>query len=488
MDNLNSVKLYPKKRAMKNILILADGLAATHFIDRINQKRMGDNHYTVVTPDTFPVPEKIVVEMRFHHFDPTSYSKLREVLHSTAFHMVFIVLDSPEETGESLKNIRMADEKIRVYLLDHWDAFDESDESYTQVFNLNQLISNRLFDHLPNVPLVAQNVGLAQGEIMEVAIPFGSQFAYRHIGSISQVKWRIVALYRDGKLILPTSATMIKPQDSILIVGRPNILNSVYLRILNKEGLFPEPFGKSLYLVLDMCLDAEQAITYLQEALYMRQRLDGRTLLVRIVNPGDFALTEEVKRLAKGEAEVLVEYADEDMLAVITADTQQYNIGMISISIDTLKRDRLAAELFALRKLVYVFGDTPLCNVTGSVVLMGEDEEMESISSTSFYISETLGFDLCLCNFDPEGDFESRKNTIEHYETLSHATHYPIAIREKKANPVRTLAEMENILQIAPLSQDPELGSFFSLFSTSPQDHLLASVKHPKLLIPVMLE
>jgi hypothetical protein len=474
---------------MKNILILADGLSAEHFIKRVNQKRTGDNQYVIVTPNhAFPVPEKALVEMKFHTFDPTSYSKLREVLHATHFHMVFIILDSPEETQESLKNIRMVDEKIRIYLLDHWDAFDESDESYTQVFNMHQLIANRLFDHLPNVPLVAQNVGLSEGEIMEVAIPFGSNFAYRHIGSISQVKWRIVALYRDAKLILPSSATMIKPQDTILIVGKPNILSNVYLRIINKEGLFPEPFGKNLYMILDMELDADQVLNYMNEALYLRERLDDRELVIRIINPGDFALLDRIKALANGNVEVVVEYSSDDVNAVITSDMQHFNIGLLFISMDTFSGESLAAELFSLRKLVYIFGDTPLYTVTHSVVLMGEDEEMESISSTSFYISETLGFDLCLCHFDPEGDFESRKMIIEHYETLSHATHYPITIEEKKVNPVRALNAMENILQIAPLTYDLEPNSFLSKFSTKPQDHLLTNTKHPKLLIPVVLD
>jgi len=474
---------------MKNILILAEGLSAEHFIKRINQKRIGDNHYVIVTPDPqFPIPAKPVVEMQHHRFDPTSYSKLREVLYATQFNMIFIILNSPDETRETLKNIRMVDEKIRIYLLDHWDAFDESDESYTQVFNLNQLIANRLFDHLPNVPLVAQNVGLSEGEIMEVGIPFGSSFAYRHIGSISQVKWRIVALYRDAKLILPTAATMIKPQDSILIVGKPNILNNVYQRIINKEGLFPEPFGKHLYLLLDLSFDADQALNYISEALYMQERLEGRKLIVRVINPGDFALLGAIKSLANTQVEIAVEYQSREVGAVITADMQQYNIGLIFTSSDTFSGDTIASELLDLKKLVYIFGETPLYTVTNSVILMGEDEEMESISSTSFYISETLGFDLCLCNFDPEGDFQSRKMIVEHYETLSHATHYPITIKEKKANPIRTLASMENILQIAPLTYDLDTGSFLSRFSTKPKDHLLRDTKHPKLLIPVVLD
>ena len=101
-----------------------------------------------------------------------------------------------------------------------------------------------MYDQLPNVPLVAQNVGLGQGEIMEVHIPFGSSYAYRHIGSILQRKWKIAALYRDEKQILPTNATMIKPNDTLLILGKPLVLDGVYRTINKRMGLFPEPFGK----------------------------------------------------------------------------------------------------------------------------------------------------------------------------------------------------------------------------------------------------
>jgi hypothetical protein len=40
---------------------------------------------------------------------------------------------------------------------------------------------------------------------------------------------------------------------------------------------------------------------------------------------------------------------------------------------------------------------------------MSENEKMESISSTAFDISESLSLKLTLGDFDPEGDFESKK-------------------------------------------------------------------------------
>jgi len=473
---------------MKNILILAEGLAAEHFIKKINEKRAGDNNYVVVAPPSFPRPQKSVVDMTFHSFDPTSYSKLREVLNRTAFSIIFIVLDSKEETKETLQNIRLDNEKIRVFVLDNWDAFESIDESYTQVFNLNQLIGNRLFVNLPNVPRVAQNIGLFEGEIMEIMVPFGSSFAYRHLGSISQVKWKIMALYRDGKLILPTSATMIRPQDTMLIIGKPHVLNNIYLRISNKGGLFPEPFGKNLYVIIDMEIDGEHMLNYIYESMYLKERLEGRELIIRVINPGDFSLLNKIKALKCKTIHIVIDYNEDTIGSIIISDMQRFNIGLIFTSIETFSSKRVATELLNLKKLVYIYGDTPLHTIDTSVILMTQEEEMESISSTSFYISETLDYDLLLCNFDPEGDFDSKRMIKEHYETISHATNYPITIEEKRVNPMRMLNIMDNILQIAPFIKGLESNSILSIFSTKTNDHLLNGTKHPKLLVPVVLD
>ena len=474
---------------MKNILILAEGLAAEHFIKKINEKRAGANNYIVVAPSSFPRPEKTVVDMKFHSFDPTSHSKLRELLNRIAFNIIFVVLNSEDETKETLRNIRVVDDKIRVYLLDNWDAFDmQDDESYTQIFNLNQLIGNRLFVNLPNVPRIAQNIGLFEGEIMEVMVPFGSSFAYRHLGSISQVKWKIMALYRDGKLILPTAATMIRPQDTMLTIGKPNVLNNIYQRISNKGGLFPEPFGKNLYVILDMKTDSAHMLNYIYESMYLKERLEGRELVIRVINPGDFNLLNKIKTLKSKTIHIVIDYSEDSVGSIIISDMQKFNIGFIFTSIETFSDKSLASELLDLKKLVYIYGDTPLHTVDTSVILMTEEAEMESISSTSFYISETLDYELLLCNFDPEGDFGSREMIKEHYETISLATNYPITIEEKRANPMRMPNIMDNILQIAPFTKGIESGSILSIFSTKVSDHLLNGTKHPKLLVPVVLD
>ena len=118
---------------------------------------------------------------------------------------------------------------------------------------------------------------------------------------------------------------------------------------------------------------------------------------------------------------------------------------------------------------------------------MGEQGKMESISSTALDISETLNLKLTLGDFDPEGDFESKKMIVEHYETLTHIFNMEINVEQKVANPIRELSNRQEMLQIAPFEKELNTNSLMNLLSTKIQDFLLTTDKHPKLLVPFAL-
>ncbi len=420
--------------------------------------------------------------------DPTSFSKLKNIMDATKFSNLFIVMEDIEDARYALKNITLINTKIRIVLVNQWDD-DEigKDQDYITIVHSDQLIAAHLYDQLPNVPLVAQNVGLGQGEIMEVNVPFGSSYAYRHIGSILQKKWKIAALYRDEKQILPTSATMIRPNDTLLILGKPIVLDGVYRTINKRIGLFPEPFGKNVYLILDFKHDQKNALLYLKESIYLIEKLEDKELYVRIIHPNNFKLIDELKALESEHVTISISYENKNVKSIVENDIHEFNIGLIMNSIPTFEADGLKDTLYDLKKLVFLFGDKLLYNIKRSVVLMSEDEKMESISSTAFDISETLGLGLTLGDFDPEGDFESKKMIIEHYETLTHIFNMEMNIEQKVANPIRELSNMEDILQIAPFEKHLSTDSFRKLISSRIQDFLLTTNRHPKLLVPFAL-
>ncbi len=420
--------------------------------------------------------------------DPTSFSKLKNIMDATKFSNLFIVMEDIEDARYALKNIALINTKMRIVLVNQWDDNEiGKDQENITIVHSDQLIAAHLYDQLPNVPLVAQNVGLGQGEIMEVHVPFGSSYAYRHIGSILQNQWKIAALYRDEKQILPTNATMIRPNDTLLILGKPIVLDGVYKTINKRIGHFPEPFGKNIYLVLDLRYDQKDAMLYLIQSIYMLEKLEDKELYVRILYPNNFKLIEELKTLESERVTLSISYDNDNVKSLVKNDIHEYNVGLVMNSIPTFEADDLKETLYDLKKLVFLFGDKLLYNIKSSVVLMSENEKMESISSTAFDISETLGLGLTLGDFDPEGDFNSKKMIIEHYETLSHIFNMEMNIEQKVANPIRELSNMEDILQIAPFEKHLNTESIRKLISNKIQDFILTTNRHPKLLVPFAL-
>ncbi len=469
---------------MKNILILADGPIAKHFLEWISKRKITENQYHVAFYKDGVLPEKIHRDIIAHFCDPTSYVKLLKLFSSIRFSEVFIVMNSQDDANYSLKNIRQINDKILVVMLDKWN------QEFTDLYNLtivneNQLMASHLYDNLPNVPVIAQNVGLGEGEIMEMLVPFGSSYAYRHVGSIAQRKWKIAAIYRDKKQIIPTSGTMVRPNDILLTLGKPIVLDGVYRSINKRRGLFPEPFGRDLYLLLDMSQDEQYALEYLYESIYLADRLENKKLHIRIINPSNFAIISTIKQEQKENISVYIYYDDTQINELIEYDIQTFNIGILLNTLKTFEKYNLDTQLFYLKKLVYIFGDKSLYNITDCVIMMSDEAEMESISSTSFDLAESFDFQLKICHFDPESDFDNTKKIIEHYEALSQIFNHDIQIIQEVANPIRKLRKMENILQIVPFTFDMKKQSLFQIFSTQLEHYFLAIEQHPKILVPI---
>ncbi len=87
------------------------------------------------------------------------------------------------------------------------------------------------------------NIGLGKGEIIEVTVMPTSIIAGYPVGKFSSKRWRIVAIFRGDRLILPKQKTIVKPGDRVLIVGDPKILKYISGLIKSGEPQFPLQFG-----------------------------------------------------------------------------------------------------------------------------------------------------------------------------------------------------------------------------------------------------
>ncbi|CAA6818364.1 MAG: TrkA domain protein [uncultured Sulfurovum sp.] len=470
---------------MKNVLILASGELAKHFVQWVGTSRIDTNQYYITCKkEEVAACATSVDNITYIDIDPTSYMRVKNVMDDKNFATVFIVMDNRKEAEFAYKNVRMLTSKSFIVFVSNWIDIKFDDDNLT-VLNINEIISSNLYEKLPNVPLIAKNIGLGQGEIMEILIPFGSSFAYRHVGAISHRKWKIVALYRKEKQIFTNSATMLQPNDRLIVIGNPLVLEEVYKKVNRRQGVFPEPFGKNLYLIIDMKEKKEDILIQVNEAIFLSNQLKRSKLYIRLIFSNNFELSNEIRALQTDDIQVLITYEKNKVIEDMDFDISKYEIGLFLVGRKHFFTKACRDYLLGYNRPIYLFGEKSLFNIKEALILMGDEQVMESLSASVFDFADNLGLELSLCDYSPEGDFGDNEKIIEHYETLSRLYNFKVSIEKKPVNPVRALLDHEEVLHITPLTSEIKKFSLWKLFSTEPNNYIMSIKKHPQLLLPV---
>ena len=290
---------------MKKILVILDGIVAKKLLSRIIESNVIENSYDVIYVNDAILGKLRPSNFTFYKFDPTSKSKLSMVLDKDTHAEVLIALNSKDEMLNVIKNIKDQKRTLNMNILDYWGL--EIEDPYVNIYQGIDVLANGMLEKLPNIPIVAQNIGLRQGEIMEIRIPFGSTYAYRYLGSIEQKDWKIFALYRGDQLINVKPSLILKPNDTILIIGKAKVLMQVYNAIRRTQGQFPRPFGANIYLYLDLYVQKEkEVIKAINEAIELDKRLKNKKLIIKITRPSNVSIMNRIKYELKDLCENLI--------------------------------------------------------------------------------------------------------------------------------------------------------------------------------------
>ncbi len=468
---------------MKKILIISDGEVGKHFIERVIDTYTTENIYYVIETKASNFEDVNPGRFKFYEFDPTSFYKLSNVL-KMEFIQVIVCMDNRSDLEITLKNIRNVKKQIRVIVLDQWDM--KLTDPNTVTINSNELLASRLIDYLPNVPVIAQNVGLGEGEIMEVLVPFGSSFVYRHIGVIEQKNWRIVAIYRNRQLIMPSRRRMIQPNDLLVMVGQPPVLQSVYRAIKRELGQFPAPFGSNIYLYIDMARQGKEEIERcLEHASFIHGKFPNQ-LVIKVINPGDIDLLRHIKSYRESDTIIDICYALKPKTSMILSDIKKYHIGLVLVTSGLFEDQELRRTIYDGNVPVLKLAKRPFSNIKDAVLLLSGNRDLEKVSTTVFDVSSQLGLNLELIKYTHD-HYESADETIEHYNNLSTIFSKSNKVIEMDHNPIRELQKKENFLQCLPFSEKIVERPLLSMFSTDSETLYHRLDSYHQIFIPVRI-
>jgi len=468
---------------MKKILIISDGAVGEHFIQRVTETYSSENIYYIVQLKAKEFENANPARFKFYEFDPTSLYKLANLL-KMEFIQVIIAMNNQIDVENTLKNIRAIKKQLRVIVLNQWDMNNE--DANVVLVNSNEILASRLLDYLPNVPVIAQNVGIGEGEIMEVLVPFGSSFVYRHIGVIEQKNWRIVAIYRNRKLLLPSRRRMIQPNDLLLLVGEPAVLKSVYRAIKRELGQFPEPFGTNILLYIDMNIVNHNTIKELvHRAIYAHTKFK-HDLVIKIVNPSNIEILEYIKEFRDIDVVVNIDYESSNLKESFLNDVKSFHAGLVIVSKEMFANYSVRKTLYEAHVPVLKLSERSFENVKDAALILSDNRDLEKISATIFDISEQMNFNLELYNYMNEHQ-EDKEQVIEHYYNLSTIFSKSIKVFKESENPIRVLKQKENFVQILPFTSKLTTRRLYALFSTDSEKLYFKLDDYHQIFIPVQL-
>lgn len=465
---------------MKKILIIADGILAKHFLERVMSSTMGENSYDIVTYKDETVPQKKLENFTFYDFDPTSFEKLSPLL-SRDYYQIMILVSQEIDAIGTYTNIRTLDKKVQVIFLDRWGV--EIEDQKLEIMSSRDVLSSRFADFLPNTPVVAQNVGLGVGEIMEIRVPIGSSYVYRHLASIEQKKWRIGAIYRANTLILPRPTLMIQPNDVLLVIGDPIVLQSVYKSIKRELGQFPAPFGNSIYCLVDMLNMSSSEIDNLtNDALLLHSKISSMKLHIKIINPTQSKCFEKLKSYDSEHISIEIDYYNRDPKSAIKEDLNKKDIGLVVVATNFFI-DNISL-LYSSKLPIFKIGDCGFSALRDGVILTNNPEYIEKESAVIFDISTQLDLKIKLYNFNPDNQ-EQKKSLSEHFENLAKLFSKEIEIISKDINPLLKLKDRDGVLQFIPFTSRVAHSSIFSIFSTDMERLFFKLSGSYQLFIPI---
>ncbi|MDR2789906.1 MAG: potassium transporter TrkA [Campylobacteraceae bacterium] len=445
---------------MKKVLIIADGILAKYFLERVISVASDSNEYAVVCYKKKTIKDITFPEtFKIHSFDPTSLEKMATVMNRDYYQVIIAVSKKIDAEG-SYKTIRQFDKKTPIYLVDKWDlAFEDK---YLKLVNTRKIAAFRLTDFVPNTPIFAQNIGLSAGEVMDIQVPVGSSYVYRHLGNIEQKKWHIAALYRNSTLFLPKPNLMIQPNDNLLIVGAPDVLQDVYKSIKQELGQFPQPFGSNIYCLIDMKnMNDERAEALLANALNLHEKLNSKKLYVKIINPTYSFLFNNMKNLASDDIDISADYYNFSPESIYISDVNRLNIGLCIVDKPFFKAN--IKMLFNAQTPIFKIGGIAFENVTNGIVFSGNTDDIEKHSSVIFDLSAQLDLKVQFYDFDPE---IGNQELAEHFENIAKLYEKQIEIiKSHDKNPIFNLQKEDNILQFVPFYESFMKSKIASMFS-----------------------
>lgn len=147
----------------------------------------------------------------------------------------------------NLEALRVAEEVFgvteRVSLVHQSSSLPRYEAAAIQGVPRGRACASLLEQRLESGQREATDIGLGQGEILEVELKATSALVGRTLAELHPRRWLVGAVYRNGHLVVPHGDTRLEAGDRVLLVGEPDILPAVSELFRSSRSEFPLQYG-----------------------------------------------------------------------------------------------------------------------------------------------------------------------------------------------------------------------------------------------------
>jgi hypothetical protein len=462
---------------LTKVLIFAGAKESVLLIEKIYNNYLNLGEFHIIYEDDeikngFSEKDNIF----FYKINFFAYELYKNLLYKN-FNKIIIFIKNKNEAEFVLKKAKFT--QTPILFIKFWLDFETPNQNNIEILDVPEIITNKVIDFLPEVPLYARDIGLGEGEILEVEIPPHSPFIYKQINIFDRYGVRVGAIYRDNNLKLPEANSTILPYDKLILIGNPQALREIFTQIKQIKGAFPQPYGRNIYLIVDMKnMSKEERSKLLKSALYLHRKLKNKKLIIKIINPTVKSYT--LYKLHKFEnIDISTEYFKTDYKEVLLEDVNKLSIGLI-ITVNNFF-NKYSDTFYEIKKPILKIGEESIKQCKKLYTILN-DKYITKIAPTIFDLSYQLGLKVVFLSADPESD---NKEIIEYLQTLAKSFNFAqIEFEKRKENPIIYLLKKDHICIIDALYKKPR-SKIIQIISPKIEDSYILLEKFAQFLIPI---
>jgi hypothetical protein len=432
---------------LNKILIFAGCQEATILIKKISDNYLNLGEFHIIHEEDeikngFNEKENLF----FYKINFYAYELYKNILHRD-LNKIVILVKNKKEAEFILKN--SIDKQIPILFVKFWQEFEIPKRNNIEIIDIPELLTNKVIDFLPGVPLFARDIGLGIGEILEVEVPPHSPFIYSHPDKLNTNEARIVAIYRNNELRLINENTLILPNDKLLLIGNPEALKDLFNKIKKNIGAFPQPYGQNIYLLIDMAnMKKKEISSLLKSALFLHRKLKNKKLIIKIINP---SINHQIYKLYKfSHIEIMSDYFEKSYDKCLEKDASIFNIGLFITNNKFFYK--YSVLFFNLKIPVFKKGEESIKKCQGIKVLLQENE-IKPIASVIFDLLFQLNKPITFIDGDPEN---KHTELIEYLINFAKLFEFKdVNIKKTKDNPIFEVNKDDYQCIITPFTKKP---------------------------------